>query len=309
MTAVAVLRELWSRRLLVAIGFALATMVALLMSFSVKLGLPPSFDGRQFTVGIGSAGVLVDSPSSQIADLGDSESKADVTSLSARAQLLGNLMATSPLKDQIARRAGVAPERMLALPPTVGPAVEPSLLDTGGTKLRASDREVNVLSIYVNELLPIITADAQAPTAAVAARISSAAVTELQLYLRSVAAADQVPDARQLVLEALGPARSATVQRGPRKLFSVIGFLAVFGLWCTAVVTAAGFRRGWKAAAAADRQGDAPAPGDQPRVPGLASGGPGSGRRAAPAPRQPQPDSAAGLLEPPERPKRPRRVA
>jgi hypothetical protein len=252
MTVVAVLRELWSRRLLVVVGLAVAVSIGILVAFKVGLGLPPTFAARQYEVGIASAGVLVDSPSSQVIDLGGGQSKADIVSLSARARLLANLMATSPLKDRIARRAGVAPDAMIASAPTEGLAQKPSPLTTGASRVSASDPDARVLTVYVNEALPIITADAQAPSPAAAAAIAGAAVTELNLYLTSTAAADKVPDARRLVVKPLGPARSATVRRGPRKLFAIIAFIVVFGLWCAAIMLASGLARSWRAVGGAE---------------------------------------------------------
>jgi hypothetical protein len=254
MTVVAVLRELWNRRLLVAVGLAVAVTVGILMAFKISVGFPPTFDERQYKVGIASAGVLVDSPTSQVIDLSGGQNKADIVSLSARARLLANLMATSPLKDQIARRAGVSPNSMIATAPTVGSAASPSPLSTGETKVSASDPDARVLAVYVNEMLPIITADVQAPSPSAAARIAGAAVIELSLYLKSVAATDNVPEARQLVVKPLGPAKSATVQRGPRKLFAVIAFLFVFGLWCAAIVLACGLARSWREAGDAEER-------------------------------------------------------
>ncbi len=254
MTVVAVLRELWDRRLLVAVGLAVATAVFLVTAFSVKPGLPPSFEGRQYQVGIASAGVLVDSPSSLSIDLSGGQSKADVASLSARARLLANLMSTSPLKDQIARRAGVEPDRMIATAPTDGLGAKPSPVATGSTKVKPGDPDANILTVYVNEMLPIITADAQASSPARAAAISSAAIAELTSYLRTVAAVDKVPDARQLVIRQLGPAKSATVQRGPRKLLSVIAFVFVLGLWCAGILIVAALARNWRAASLMDER-------------------------------------------------------
>lgn len=246
MTAISVLRELWARRLFVAVGFALAVMVGILLAFSVKPGLPPKFDGRQYEVGIASAAVLVDSPSSLSVDLTGGQSKADVASLSARARLLANLMASSPLKEQIARRAGVSADRMIASAPTFGPAGTPSPLTTGATKVKPSDPDANILTVHVNEVLPIITVDAQAANPASAARMSSSAVEELTTYLSSVAAKDRVPDAQQLVIKPLGPAKSTTVRRGPRRLFAVIGFMFGFGLWCAGIVIVAALARDWR---------------------------------------------------------------
>ncbi|MDX6720900.1 MAG: hypothetical protein QOJ63_3154 [Solirubrobacteraceae bacterium] len=296
MTVVAVLQELWSRRLLVVVGLAIAVTIGILVTFKVGPGL--SFDARQYKVGVASAGVLVDSPSSQVIDLGGGQSKADIVSLSARARLLANLMATSPLKDQIARRAGVAPDALIASAPTEGIAAKPSPLVAGTSKVRASDPDARVLTVYVNEALPIITADAQAPSPAAAAAIAAAAVTELNLYLTSTAAADRVPDARRLVVKPLGPAKSATVQRGPRKLYAIIAFIVVLGLWCAGIMLASSLARSWRATSDAEALApDArPTPPSQWPPAGVASDVP-RGPHAAGYPRD-------VLAEPPEQPGR-----
>ncbi|MEA2138085.1 MAG: hypothetical protein QOG56_1235 [Solirubrobacteraceae bacterium] len=295
MSAVSVLRELWRRRRLVALGFAIALTAGAFVAYKIGLGVPPTFQGRQYQVGIASAGALVDSPRSQVVDLGTGgRTRADVASLSVRARLLASLMAISPLKDQIALRAGVKPDALVASAPTEGPTVQPSPLDAG----RVSDEHPDVrrLSVYVNAALPIITADAQAPTPAEAARISSAAVAELRVYLKSVAASDRVPDARRLVVDPLGPARFATVTRGPRHLLAAVAFLFAFGLWCAAIIAFSELSRGWRDASAAESVA-APPP------PQLAE----PGRQAPPAPatarriRRRQPKSAASEPEQPDR--------
>lgn len=261
MDAVAVLRQLWHHRLFVAVGTALALIVAILISYKVSIGLPPSFESRQYQVGIASAEVLVDSPSSQVADLGGGKIRTDVTALTGRARLLANLMAARPVKDQIARRAGVDPRTFVATAPSIEPSQKPTTLEAA-----PAGQRTNVLTVYFNETLPIITADAQGPTAAIAARISTAAVAELGEYLKSVAALDKVPDARQLVVDPLGPARFGTVQRGPGKPMAAIAFVLIFALWCGGIILVSKLASGWRQAAQKERQDDAPE--DGPAVTG-----------------------------------------
>ena len=249
MDVVSILRQLWRHRLPVAVGVALALTVGLLMAYRVGAGLPPTFESRQYAVGVASAEVLVDSPSSQIADLGGGKVRADVAALTARARLLASLMAASPLKDDIARTAGIDPRTFVATAPSSDPSLRPPTLE------QSPGPRANSLTVFYNEAVPIITADAQAVDEHVAARISSAAVAVLGKYLTSVAALDKVPDARQLVIDPLGPARSATVVRGPGTLLAVLAFAVVLGLWCAGVVVAARLARGWREAVA----GDAPA--------------------------------------------------
>jgi hypothetical protein len=313
MTAVSVLRELWSRRLLVAVGLALALIVATLMAFSVRLGVPPDFESRQYNVGIASAAVLIDSPSSQVADLGgggETGPQADVSTLSARARLLANLMSTSPLKDRIATRAGIHPNTLIARAP-VGEGItpEPTPLSTGAT-ISEDDPRANILTITVNETLPILAADSQAASAAQAARISSAAVAELPLYLRSVASTDRVPNAQQLVVKPLGTARYTTVQRGPRRLFAAAAAIVLFGLWCVGILFVTGFARAWRQASDSESgvdpagpklERDAPSPPDMPIIQPPATRARGAGPDVPALPERPE------LPWRPERPERPER--
>lgn len=294
MEAVAILRLLWHRRLLVAVGLVLALVVGIAIAYKVSLGVPPKFESRQYNVGIGSAEMLVDSPNSQVADLGASKPLTDVASLTARARLLANLMAISPLKEQIARRAGVDPRKLVAVVPSLGPQ-ERNALDA------ASDGpQAITLSVAFNEALPIITANTQAPSPQIAARLAAAAVTELKVYLNTLAAMQKVPDARQLVVSPLGPARYATVLRGPRRLFAVAAVIFVFGLWCASLVIGAHLARSWREADEAEQSEVAPTAPQPPR-PTVA---PRASRvsELSPAPLAHEPSEEG--LQRPERPKR-----
>jgi hypothetical protein len=260
--SVKILRLLWRHRLFVAVGVALALVIGIVIAYKVTLGLPPSFESRQYTVGVASAEVLVDSPSSQVADLGGGRVRTDVVALTARARLLANLMAASPLKDEIARSARVDPRTFVASAPSSDPTEKPTTIQVPPT-----GPEANVLTVYFNETLPIITADAQAPDETTAARIASAAVAELGTYLKSVAALDKVPDARKLVVDPLGEARFGTVQRGARKLYAILAFVLVLMLWCGAIVLTARLARGWRQAAAEEERGGDPAGPPAPSAP------------------------------------------
>jgi hypothetical protein len=241
---VSVLRLLWRARLLVAVGMALAVLVGMTLTYHVTLGAPPTLESRGHSVGIASAQVLVDSKSSQTVDLGEDPVLIDIAGLIARARLLANLIATSPLRDEIARRAGIDPASFLATAPSIG-FDSPSPAAASSTTAQP-----NVMNVTFNESLPIVTINAEAADEATAARISSAAASELGRYLDSLVALDEVPDAHRLVVKQLGAPAHLTMRRGPRRLIAAIGFAFVFGLWCTGVVAVSRLRRGFREAAA-----------------------------------------------------------
>ncbi len=294
MEAAKVLRQLWRHRLSVAVGMLLALMLGVVMAYKVTPGFPPQLESRQYKVGIASAEMLIDSPSSQVADLGGGQAAVDVNALTTRARLLANLMATSPLKDQIARRAGIPARSLIASVPSIGLALEPKPLDNSNT----SNPRANKLKVSFNEELPIITAEAQAATPQTAARISGAAVDQLGAYLKSVAASDEVPNARKLVISPLGPPRSAIVIRGPRRLFAIAAFIFVFGLWCTGLVIFSRLANQWRLAAAEEDLGP-----DPPAV--TARRQPVSYSPAAPEPSSSEAPPVRDLLQRPEPPERP----
>ena len=135
MTVVAVLRELWRYRRLVIAGAIVALVFQVMLVYNVSLGIPPKLESRQYNVGVASGAVLIDSQSSQAVDLGggEGEVKVDVASLSARAQLLANLLVTRPLRDEIAKGAGVAPDRMIT---ELSSTTEPGGPAAGGVRRR-----------------------------------------------------------------------------------------------------------------------------------------------------------------------------
>ena len=238
MELVSVLRLLWRARLLVAPGAAIALLAGAILVYHVTIGVPPAFDSRGHSLGVASADVLVDSKSSQAVDLGEDPVLIDIPGLIARARLLANLIATSPLRDRVAWRAGIDPRTFLATAPSIGfDSPKP-------TPARSTTRRPNVMSVTFNEALPIVTINAEAADEATATRISSAAASELGRYLDSLLVRDRVPNAHQLVVRPLGAAAHATVHHGPRRLYAAIGFALVLGLWCTAIVVVSRLRRG-----------------------------------------------------------------
>jgi hypothetical protein len=110
-----------------------------------------------------------------------------------------------------------------------------------------------VLTLRAGETLPIISIEAQAPSAEEAARLANGATTGLREYLKSIAAAQNIPDARRFVVTSLGPAQAADVVRGPRRLFALIASVFVFGFTCAAIILVSGLARGWREAAAVER--------------------------------------------------------
>jgi hypothetical protein len=234
MDAVTLLRRLRHRRLAVAGALLLALVAGMLLAYRVAPGAPPWLESRQYEVGVASAAVLFDSESSLVSDLGDATVAASPANLAARAQLLANLLVSSPLKDQIAARAQILPQRLVARLSSADPRLKIQSAPAIGSTVRETDRAANVLNVALNYRVPIITFNARARSPQAAARLSNAAATELRRYVE--AAGDRVPDARKLVVEPLGAASSSMQTRGPTRLSAALLALAVFVVSCAGIL-------------------------------------------------------------------------
>jgi hypothetical protein len=249
---VAILRVLWLRRSFVGLAMLMALSVGVVVAYRVTVS-PLKLESRQYTVGIAAARVLIDTPQSKVVDLG--AAGADYSALGGRASLLANLMASGPVKSAIARRVGVSPDTFAAIPPaptgasTSRPAPTPA---DGG-----DDANALILTIQTETDVPIISFQSQAPDAAGAARLADGAVDGLRDYLGSVAAAQKVPQARQLVVTQLGRARAGTVERGRSRIYALLAAMVVFAFMCTVAVVLPGIAPRGGALAADEQARDA----------------------------------------------------
>jgi hypothetical protein len=250
MDVVRTLRRLWRLRLLLAVGAALTIVVATLLTYRVGLGFPPTFQSRQYQVGLASTSVLLDTQSSQVADLGDPEVSAGPGILTSRAQLLANLLVSSPLKERVAAQAGVDAKRFITELSSSNPNQPiPAPAETAGVVVKRDDPDASVLNLTINDQVPIITFNAQAPSAARAARIADAAVSELGRQIQRTKSTDGVPRQRELVFEPLGrSSRSSTEMRGSTKFTALLIALVLFGFWCVAVLGIEAVARRWRQA-------------------------------------------------------------
>ena len=233
---------------------------------------------------------LVDTPSSQVVDLGG-KTGADIGTLSGRASLLANLMTSSPIKDEIASRSGVAPDQLIAVSPAAAPGAQTA--GASGPPVKTADPKAVILTTKIPNLesgeIPIIAVTTQAPTADQAARLANASIAVLQVHLQTVAGIDRVPDARRVVVRQLGHARSATVSRGPSRLMALGAAILVFAFGCVAILGIFALVSGWRRAAELEPGDDEHyAYGDETEADDVWFGH----RRGLPAPRQRNGDDA-----------------
>jgi Na+-transporting methylmalonyl-CoA/oxaloacetate decarboxylase gamma subunit len=241
-----VARILWSRRLIVAVGFLGSLAIGLIMMYHVSLGLPPQFKSRQHYVGESTAQVLIDTPSSQIADA----SSGDPAVLNTRASLLADVVATAPLQEAIAGRLGIPPEQLaIAAPPLgVGNPIKATALGNAGSKLPGPPAAYS-LSMALDPNLPIIAFDAMAPTPRQAQALAATVITILRSRMALTANAQDIPDKNRTVLNTIAPPVAGWVAQGSKKLMGAGVALAVFLVICFLVVVISGTRARRRAAA------------------------------------------------------------
>lgn len=210
-------REASRRKALVALVLAVAILTGLAVSF--RPGLPP--ESRQYEVWLASGDILVDTSESQVVD-----AKApDFLTLASRASLLGNLIATDPLRAAIATAAGVPANRLVVVPPANGTAAgvpAPSSTPVASGAARAArDADANILTLSTDSTLPILRVAAQAPDAATAGRLAGATIEVLERRLDAVTGRESVPAARKLVVRQLGARGPVPETRGPSPLLGL----------------------------------------------------------------------------------------
>lgn len=237
------LQELSQNRLGVAISALLALCAALWSVGKVEL-LPPSVESRDLEMAAASTRVLVDVPTSTVLD-----TSVDTTNFNAitnRALLIGNVMASQPVRRYIGRRARVSPAILQVASP-VTPDFPRPLASSGSRSskdiLKSPDQYR--LSIQANPTAPILDVYAQAPTAEAAELLANGAVDGMKDYLAALARTQAVPSDRQVRLEQLGRATGGVLNRGVSVKVALLSFVLVFAVSCVAAVFIARVRRGW----------------------------------------------------------------
>jgi hypothetical protein len=232
------LRELAAQRVGLALSLLLAVFVAASLGYRVSL-LPPGLQPRSIDMASASTQVLVDTPRTAVLDM--RQGTAELQSMSNRALLIGNMMASLPLRDYIARRARIPAAAIRATTPLTPEFPRPiagAENQKHTTDILRSPREYR-LNVQANPTVPILDISTQAPSAQAAAELANATVDGMRDYLSDVARAQTVRPGSQVRLEQLGRARGVVIDHGARLQIVVLGFVLTFGLCCALVVVLA----------------------------------------------------------------------
>jgi hypothetical protein len=243
------LRELWALRPGLAACVVLAVAVAAWSVADVSL-LPPRLTPRTLEMGTAYTQVVVDTPQSSILDLRQGTSEIDA--LKNRAVLVGNVMASPPVRAYIARRAGLSPEVLQIVTPRTPaqprPRVSSDRKKGPGDLFKSTDQYR--LDIQANPTVPILDIYAQAPGAPASAELANAAVDGLADYVRELAARERTPEAMQVQLRQLGRARGDVLNQGIELHVAFLAFGFMLAGSCAALIFIGRVRRGWSLAEA-----------------------------------------------------------
>jgi hypothetical protein len=246
------LRKLWQLKLSVGISLALALFAAVWSVEKISLA-QPGLTPRSLEMATAASHLLVDTPQSIMLDL--RQDTYGIGSLTNRAVVLGNVIASTPVEAQIAQRAHV-PVGLLRIQPPLTPLessiqVDPQKARRVSDILKSNDQYR--IQINANPEVPILDIYAQAPTAASAAALANAAVDELKAYVAGLATIQRTPAKDQIRLVQLGRATGVVIDPGVRYQVALLAFLLTFMASGATAAFIARVRAGWRLAPSLER--------------------------------------------------------
>lgn len=232
MDAPRLLHALARRRVALALGAVVALAVAL------AVGGPGSTSS-----GVAWTRVALDTPRSQVIEA----DPLGADSLVWRASLLVHLVATEPVKRQIAGRLGVRKDQVAVVDTSLAEPEAPASLPKAAAEAAATTVAPYVLTVYLSGTdLPIIALEAQAPDRRRAARLAAAAADVLKAAAPAAGDPDIVPAAKAesaaalayprglqgFVVEPVAPVRTKAIVERRLPTTALALSVLMFGLWC-----------------------------------------------------------------------------
>jgi hypothetical protein len=249
MEAAILLRTLWRHRRILAIGAIFAVLAGSMIAYRL-----PSFESRSFQVANATEEILVDTQASQIVQA----NQAPGSALGPTATLLATVMTQGKVKQAIAHQAGLLPANLATIAPSAPSGSSPTGQNPpSDSYVRHAGTGIMIAQTLTNangDPVPIIQVQTRASTVDRAVALVNAAASNLNSYVTSTAAAEKVPKRQQLRVSALGPPEASAQTSGPGPLLAAGAAMLVFGLVCAGIILAGPVSRGWRNAAARERE-------------------------------------------------------
>jgi hypothetical protein len=211
-TFISILKELWKRKLLVALVIVVAVVAAVLAVYKVS---PSGLSKRSTREVSGSSEVLIDSARSPIAG-----SKRNIEALSTRAAVFARLGSSGNIVKEIAKEAGVLPWEIQVTGPQPFPGEAPGISEA------AEELPYGLTYTQVGEL-PIIAIVSRAPDVRTARALAAAAPRSLEKMVRKVQFRQDTPERERVEIRTLGPATVSATDNGSGKKIALAAFFGI----------------------------------------------------------------------------------
>ena len=233
MELVAILRALWRRRLLLAVG-AIA-IIALAVTFGASA---PTRTGKATTR------LMLDTGSSQL--IGANPAGAE--SLTWRTQLLTELLTSDPIEARIASGTGISTDQLRIIEPLVLTPEVDTALPRHAAEAAVVTTEPYVVKAESDIEVPVVSIEATAPDRETAVRLAEVTSRVMQGEDQPV----RTTGRQRFVVESARPIKSEEVVSRPPPVKAIGMAVVLLGLWCAILAALpAGFlarRRGVTAA-------------------------------------------------------------
>lgn len=208
----------------------LAGVLAVIASLSTISLVPPTVKARQLQVSAAATHVFVKLPSKATPSRRATES--DFDSLAKRTTLIGQLMASAPVRERIGRIVGVDPGSIAAVAQITGNV--PATLREPDSEQRAHDiatsRRRYRLDIQSKPAIPVLDVYTQAPSPDEATALANAAIRAMRDELAARADAAGLDRDQLVVLEQIGSPRAAVINSGDPIQIAALTFFVVVAL-------------------------------------------------------------------------------
>ena len=210
--------------------------------------VPPGVEPRTHEIATASTRALVDAPRSTLVNLGVNTN--DLGGSVSRALLISNVMTSAPVREYIARRAGIPADAIQITSPITPDFPRP--LSSRTKRYSATDilkrPDEFRLSLHNNPTVPMIDVYAEAPTPDAAKRLANGAIEGTRDYLAALGAQQRIPPAERVLLRQLGAAEGETINDGIDLKVAVLSFLLVLFATSALAWLLGRVQRGWRQA-------------------------------------------------------------
>jgi hypothetical protein len=237
-----ILKELWRRRVWVALGLLVAVVVSASTIYRIGLN-PPSLEKKALEFAAADTQLLIDSRRSSLTDLGQ-----DLGPLVTRADVFSRLMTSAPVKRSIAAEVGLPPEGFTAQSQADinrPRAEKESTAEQRANQIRGEGVGYR-LFFDVEGNLPVISIASQAPTTKDALRLADGAAVGVAKYIERLKKAQPGPVAAQVQVRRLGKAQGGLVNQGADTTAAALGFGGTFVGACLLILLGSNVVSAWR---------------------------------------------------------------